>query len=335
MKAWILDKQAKINEKPLKLVDEYPIPEPKYGQVRIKVKYCGICRTDLHIAEGDLPLHKRPIILGHEIAGVVDKVGEEVRRINIGDKVGLSWLYCTCNGCKYCISGWENYCPYFISTGWDVDGGFAEYVVAYEEYVFPFNDIPLGLDDLAPMMCPGIASYLAYDLANPKPGDNIGVIGFGPTAYYLLKIANYSGIDVYVSTRSKHHMEVAYENGAKWVGNILKEDFPKKLDAIISFPPVGEIVEKALRNLKHGGVLVLAQIASTPITIKDYSNIWGRTIKTVHNIRRESAYKMLNLAKKIDLSIEKAIFKFEELQDAMILVRRGEVKEMNSVVKID
>jgi len=334
MKAWIIEKQDKIDNKPLTLVDDYPDPEPLAGQIRIKVKYVGICRTDIHIAEGDLPLRKKPIIVGHEIAGVVDKLGENTSRFKVGDQVGLTWLYSTCGACKYCINGRENYCPHFKSTGWDVDGGYAEYVVAYENYAIPLNNVPLNPADLAPMMCPGVASYMCLDLAKPEPGDSIGLIGFGPTAYYLLKIGNYLGLDVYVSTRSKHHREMAYEYGAKWVGNIIEEDFPTKLDAIVSFPPVGSIIERALNNLKSGGTLVLAQIASTPITINNYSNLWGSTIKTVYNVNRRGAYGILEYAKKVDLSIDKEIVRFEEIQDAMIRVRKGGIDKLVAVAKV-
>ena len=335
MKAWILDKQDNIMNRPLRLVDNYLDPEPKNKQIRIKMKYCGICRTDIHIAEGDIPLHKKPVILGHEIVGTVDKLGEDSERFKIGDRVGVTWLYKSCGSCEYCINGFENYCPHIVRTGWDVDGGYAEYTLAYEDYVLPLNNIPLDYEDLAPLMCPGVASYLCYKLADPKPGDRIGIIGFGPTAYYLLKTANFLGVDVYVSTRSKHHREIAVEYGAKWVGNIVEEDFPIKLDHIISFPPVGNIVEKALENLKPSGNLVLAQVASTPITINNYGNLWGRNIKTVYNVRRSTSLEMLKLARKIDYRIEKRIFDFEELQDAMIMNRQGKVKELTSVLKIE
>ena len=298
------------------------------------MKYCGICRTDIHIAEGDVPLHKRPVILGHEVVGVVDKLGEDVEKFKTGDLVGVTWLYKSCGSCEYCVNGLENYCPHIVRTGWDVNGGYADYMVAYEDYVLPLNNIPLDPEDLAPLMCPGVASYLCYKLASPEPGDRIGIIGFGPTAYYLLKTANFLGVDVYISTRSKHHREIATEYGAKWVGNILEEDFPVKMNHIISFPPVGNIVEKALENLKPSGNLVLAQVASTPIVINNYKNLWGKNIKTVYNVRRSTSLEMLELAKKIDFSIDKKMFDFEELQDAMIMNRQGEVKELTSVLKI-
>lgn len=330
----MLERQAKVEERPLKLVKDYSDPEPSEDQIRIRVKSCGICRTDLHIVEGDLPMHKRPLILGHEIAGVVDKIGERVEKFKLGDRVGLTWLYSACGRCEYCNSGRENYCPKIVRTGWDVDGGFADYVVAQEAYVLPLKGVPLDFDDLAPLMCPGVGAYLAFDLASPKPGDRLGIIGFGPTAYYLTKIANGLGIDVYVSTRAKRHRELAGQIGAVWIGNLLKDEPPVKLDYIVSFPPIGEVAERSLKALKPGGTLVLAQIASTPITIKEYKNLWGKTIKTVYNVKRSTSMAMVELAKKVDVSIDKRVFGFEELQDAMVKVRKGEVEELTSVLKV-
>jgi len=335
MKAWILEKQGKVESRPLRLVDNYPTPEPGYKQVRIRIEYTGICRTDMHIAEGDLPLHKQPIVLGHQIAGKVDKVGEGARRFKVGDRVGLTWLYGSCGSCKYCLNGLENYCPNIVRTGWDVDGGYTEYVVAHEDYVVPLNDVPLKTEDLPPLMCPGVTGFLGFKMANPIPGDKIGLIGFGPTAYYLLKISKYLGMEVYVSTRSKKHKEIASENGADYIGNILVEDFPVKMDHIISAPPVGEVIEKALKNLRPGGNLVLLQIASTPITIKDYTfNLWGRNILTVYNVRRNIIPELLEYTHKINLSIEKDIFSFDELMDGMIIARKGMLEGMTAVSKV-
>ena len=332
MKAWILERQSRIEDRPLKLVD-IPDPEPREGQIRIKVRFCGICRTDLHIAEGDHPLHKKPVILGHQIVGIVDK--SRGRKIKEGDRVGLTWLYSSCNSCKYCLTGRENYCPDIVRTGWDADGGFAEYVIAEEEYVAPL-DIPLKDEDCAPLMCPGVIAHLCYELAEIKPGDKVGIIGFGPTAFYLVKIANYIGADVYVSTRSRHHQDMAAELNAKWVGNIAEREFPEKMDSIVYFPPTGDIFTRALRNLGHGGILVLAPIASqSPMVVENYGeDLWGRDIRTVYNIRRSTIKNMLNLARKIDFSIEKEVFDFEELQDAMIAVRSGKLDKMTAVVRV-
>jgi propanol-preferring alcohol dehydrogenase len=335
MRAWILRRQSRIEERPLEFVDDYPTPEPGPHQVRIRIKSTGICRTDLHIAEGELPLHKSPLVPGHQIAGVVDEVGEGVTRFRPGDRAGLTWIYSSCGYCKMCVSGLENHCPAIRRTGWDVDGGYAEYVIAEEGYAIPLDGIPLDFDDLAPMMCPGMTGYLAFELAGVGPGDRLGLLGFGPTAYYVMKVARSMGVDVYVSTRSRAHREIAEGLGARWVGNMLEEGTPVPMDAIISFPAIGEATEKALRSVAPGGVLVLSQIFSTPMTISDYNgNLWGRTIRTVQNVRRSSIYRMVEAAKRIDMGIPKDVFGFDELQEAAIRSRKGELEGLTAVVRV-
>ena len=187
MRAWILEEQAKIETRPLKLV-EVPLPRVKDDQVRIKVLVCGVCRTDIHIAEGDLPLKKSPVILGHEIVGVVDEVGKKVKRFRIGDRAGVYWLYSSCKNCKYCLSQRENYCPNFKATGWDEDGGYAEYISVSEDYALPLNHVQLEPAEIAPLMCPGIAGYAAFRLTEAQKGCKLGLYGFGPTAYFVLKV---------------------------------------------------------------------------------------------------------------------------------------------------
>ena len=184
MKAWILEKQSKIEDKPLKLTDR-PLPHPDHREIRVKVQVCGICRTDIHIAEGDLPLKKSPVILGHEIIGVVEKTGKGVRRFQPGDPVGISWLHSTCGECKYCLKGKDNYCPDFQCTGWDVDGGFAEYLTIKEDFALSMQGLAMEPEDMAPLLCPGIAGYCALKLTEAGRGDRLGLFGFGPTAYYV------------------------------------------------------------------------------------------------------------------------------------------------------
>ena len=211
MKAWILKKQSKIEERPLKLAN-VPSPRPGNQEIRVKVQACGICRTDIHIAEGDLPLKKSPLILGHEIVGMVDKTGRGVRTFRHGDPVGISWLHSTCRKCKYCLKGKDNYCPDFQCTGWDVDGGFAEYVTIKEDFAFSLKGINMEPEDMAPLMCPGIAGYCALTLTEAEKGDKLGLFGFGPTAYYVLMAANYLGIEAYVSIRFSIHKKEARRN---------------------------------------------------------------------------------------------------------------------------
>jgi len=333
MKAWVLEEQKPIEEKPLKILDVAK-PEPNENEILVKVEYCGICRTDLHIAEGDIPLHKKPVILGHEIVGIVEKIGSNVKKYDIGDRVGISWLNYTCGKCKYCKNGKENYCINIKRTGWDVDGGFAEYTKINENFAFDLNGLKMHPADMAPLMCPGIAGYFAFKLAEVEKGDNLGIIGFGPTAYYITRIAKNMGINVFVSTRGKEHKRLA-EKYAKWVGNIMEENMPEKMDSIIFFPPAGSIVEKALENLERDGILVLSAVAMSKIEIKKYSeSLWGRSIKTLYQVRRDYGNEFLEIARKMDLTIPIEIFDFEELQDAMIKMKKGEMKALNGVLKI-
>lgn len=336
MKAWILKDQVReVESKPLKLVN-MPDPHPRGSEIRIKVDACGICRTDIHIAEGDLPLKKSPIVLGHEIVGVVDELGLKAKRFKIGERVGVTWLHSICGTCKYCLSGRENYCPDFKCTGWDRDGGFAEYTLIGEEFALPLPGINSKPEDTAPLLCPGVAGYCAYKLTRVRRGDKLGLYGFGPTAYYTLRVAIYHGIDVFVSTRSLHHRKEAKKYGALWVGNAMEKDVPTALDAVIVFPPAGALVEKALSQIKRGGILVLAPVSMSHIEIGDYSNnLWGRDIRTLYNINRADAEEFLNIAGEIKLSTCNEVFPFEKLQEALILVKNGRLSKPNAVVRVN
>jgi len=334
MKAWILEKQSKIEERPLKLAT-LPLPLLGDREIRVKVQACGICRTDIHIAEGDLPLKKSPLILGHEIIGKVEKTGEGVRHFRPGEPVGISWLHSTCGKCKYCLKGKENYCPDFQCTGWDVDGGFAEYVTIKEDFALSLKDINMEPEDIAPLMCPGIAGYCAFKLTEAERGDKLGLFGFGPTAYYVLKASNYLGIEAYVSTRSSTSKEEARRNGAVWVGNVMEEKIPISLDSAILFPPAGALVEPSLAYVKKGGILVLAPVSMSPVEIKNYSeNLWGRDIRTLYNINKAEAEEFLKIAGQADIKMGRQVFSLEELQEAMIQVKEGRIKEPNTVIRI-
>ena len=334
MRAWILEEQAKIETRPLKLV-EVPLPRVKDDQVRIKVLVCGVCRTDIHIAEGDLPLKKSPVILGHEIVGVVDEVGKKVKRFRIGDRAGVYWLYSSCKNCKYCLSQRENYCPNFKATGWDEDGGYAEYISVSEDYALPLNHVQLAPAEIAPLMCPGIAGYAAFKLTEAQKGYKLGLYGFGPTAYFVLKVAESMGIETYVSTRSLKNIEGAKREGANWAADSSKERMPCKLDAAIIFPPAGNLVEPALSQLEKGGTLVMAPVASSPIVINNYSeNLWGHSIKSLYHVKRDDAEEFFNMVGSLNLNINTTLFPFEELQDALILVKQGKTEQPNVVIKV-
>jgi propanol-preferring alcohol dehydrogenase len=334
MRAWILEEQARVEKRPLKLV-EIPSPHAQDDEIRVKLVACGVCRTDIHIAEGDLPLRKSPIILGHEIVGVVDEVGNDVQRFNEGDRVGAYWLHSSCGTCKYCLSGRENYCAEIQCTGWDRDGGYAEYVTVPAAYALPLNDVQMEALELAPLMCPGIAGYAAFRLAGVQEGDRLGLYGFGPTAYCVLKITQAQGIEVYVSTRSQKNIESAKREGACWAANAAKEEMPCHLDAAILFPPAGNLVEPVLSQLEKGGTLVMAPVSSSPIAIEDYSaNLWGRDIRTLYNLSRSDAEEFFDIVDQLDLRVGTSVFSFGELPDALILANQGMLEQPNAVVEI-
>lgn len=334
MRAWILEEQARVEERPLRLV-EVPTPEPRSNEVRVKVVACGVCRTDIHIAEGDLALRESPIILGHEIVGVVDEVGEKVKRFGVGDRAGVYWLHSACGRCKYCLSGRENYCPEIQCTGWDTDGGFAEYVTVPAAYALPLDDVQMDALEIAPLMCPGIAGYAAFKLASVREGERLGLYGFGPTAYCVLKVAQAQGIEVYVSTRSPKNIAAARREGARWAANTAMEEMPCKLDAAIVFPPAGKLVEPTLSQLERGGILVMAPVSSSPITIEDYSgNLWGRDIRTLYNLKSSDAEEFFALVDRLDLQVGTSVFPFEELPEALILAKQGKLPQPNAVIEI-
>ncbi len=334
MKAWIVEEQKPIENRPLKLVD-LPIPEPREKEIRVRVTHCGICRTDLHIAEGDIPLSKKPVVPGHEIVGIVDKLGPGANRFKVGDRVGVSWLNSTCGKCKYCLRGDENYCPEIKRTGYDVDGGFAEYALVHEDYAFDLRNVSLSSEDLAPIMCPGITGHYAFRISGIREGERLGMLGFGPTAYYILRVAKSMDIEVYISTRSEEHKRIAKKYGADWVGNLAKEDFPNKVDAFIFFPTAGKLVERALANTVPAATLVLGAVTMSPITIQNYTaNLWGRTIKTIYQVRRDYGREFLKIADRLKLGIEKEMVKFSEVPEAMLRLKRGEIKGMVQVIEI-
>jgi len=334
MKAWSLEEQARVEERPLKLV-EVPTPHPQADQVRVKIVACGVCRTDIHIAEGDLPLKKSPVILGHEIVGEVDEVGENVERFGQGDRVGVYWLHSSCGKCKYCLSGRENYCQEIRCTGWDEDGGYTEYVTVPATSALPLNDVQMETLEIVPLMCPGIAGYAAFKLTGVQKGDRLGLYGFGPTAYCVLKIAQSCGIEVYVSTRSRKNIETARREDARWAADAAVEEMPCKLGAAIIFPPAGKLVEPVLSQVERGGILVMAPVSASPIVIEDYSeNLWGRDIRTLYNLTRADAEEFFDMIDQLDLQAGTSVFSFEELPDVLVLVKQGKLPQPNAVIEI-
>jgi propanol-preferring alcohol dehydrogenase len=335
LKAWILRQQRPVEDKPL-ILTEVPNPHPGDHDIRMKVNYAGVCRTDIHIAEGDLPLRKNPIILGHEVVGIVDELGKKTARFQIGERVGAFWYYDACGHCPYCEAEQENYCPAFQATGWDADGGFAEHMVVPERSTLSLQGQSLEPSSLPPLLCPGIAGYAAYKLTSLSGGESLGLYGFGPTAYYVLKIAQNLSIDTYVSTRSTRNIERAEKEGAIWSGDSSKQDMPVMLDAAILFPPAGNLVEPILARIKPGGTLVMAPVSCTTIKIEDYStNLWGRSIQTLYQLKRSDGDRFIGMANELTLNPAVAIFPFEELDNALILVKNGKLDQANAVIAVN
>ena len=331
MKAWILEHQAPVENKPL-MLKELPDPHPRGNEIRIRNMACGVCRTDIHVAEGDLPQKKTPLILGPVVGGMVDEIGEKVSHFNIGDRAGIAWLNSTCGKCKFCLSNRENLCPHAQFTGWDADGGFAEFSIVHADFAYHLSE-KQSFTEMAPLMCPGIAGYRALRLTELKSGDKLGLYGFGPTAAYVLQVARHMRIDVYVITRSEKNKNAANELSAGWVGGY-DDVIPALLDGGIIFPPAGNLVAHALSQLDSGGRLVLGPVTMTPIEIGDYNFLWQeRSIISLAHVTRKDCVDLLQLANDIKLKTSIEVFSFEELPEALICVKDGKVNG-NAVIQI-
>ncbi len=323
MKAQVLSEQASIDKHPLNLLE---VDEPQIGpkDLLIKVKACGVCHTDLHIVEGDIPLHKRPIVPGHQIVGIVEKVGEAVSRFSPGDRVGVPWLNWACGECEYCRRGHENLCVNGKFTGWDVDGGYAEYQVTSEDFAY---QLPEGYSDLevAPLLCAGVVGYRALKLAKADNAERVGLYGFGASAHIAIQVLRYWGARVFVFTRSKEHQELAMELGAEWAGTA--DDDPGVLmQSSIIYAPAGDIIPQALRVLDKGGVLSLAGIYMTPIPQLDYELLRGeKVIVNVTNATRQDAVELLDLAPKVPIRTEIEVHPLEEANDVLLRLKESKV----------
>ncbi len=325
MKAMTLKETRPVEEEPLVMVEiDDPIPGPK--EVRIKVLTCGVCHTDLHIIEGELPFKKLPIIPGHEIAGVVDATGEEVTRFRRGDRAGVAWLNSTCGNCKLCVKGNENLCEKARFTGYDVDGGYAQYTVVSEDFAYP---IPNGFSDLeaAPLLCAGVIGFRALRLSDIEKGGRLGLFGFGASAHIVIQVARYWGCQVFVFSRSEEHRKLAQKLGAVWTGRA-EDEPPAKLQSAIIFAPAGKLVLDALRVLEKGGTLALAGIYMTPIPEMDYQEhlYYERTVRSVANSTRKDAQDLLSLATEIPIRTEVQEFQLEEANRSLLLLKQGKIQ---------
>jgi propanol-preferring alcohol dehydrogenase len=324
----LLQKPAPGDPSPLQLQD-VPQPSPGPGQVRVRIHCCGVCHTDLHIVDGELSLPRLPLIPGHQIVGVVDALGAGVRTLREGDRVGIPWLHSTDNACDYCRRGLENLCQRAQFTGYHVDGGYAEFTVIHEDYAYSIGKA-FSDENAAPLLCAGVIGYRAYRLSGIRPGERLGLFGFGSSAHLVLQLARHQGCEVYVFTRAQSHRDLALRLGAAWAGPAAEEqpdNPPADLDAAIIFAPAGSLVPLALRRLRKGGTLALAGITMSAIPQMDYSLLYGeRVIRSIANSTRQDVRDFLSLAAEVPLQTEIQVFSLEQANQALQALRRSEVK---------
>jgi propanol-preferring alcohol dehydrogenase len=325
MRAWAVDRPGPIDSHPLRRVDR-PIPVPGPGQVRLAVRVCGVCRTDLHLAEGDLEPRRHLVVPGHEVVGVVDGLGPDCTRFAQGDRIGVPWLAHTCGVCRFCLNGSENLCVAPLFTGWDLDGGYAEYVVVDEEYAYV---IPAAFTDeqAAPLLCAGIIGYRALRRSQLPPGGRLGIYGFGGSAHLTAQIALAEGARVHVLTRGAEARALALRLGAASVGEAADAP-PEPLDAAILFAPVGELVLPALAALDRGGVLAIAGIHLSDIPPLNYAEhlFEERTLCSVTANTRGDGEEFLRRAASIPVQVSTTPYGLDQANEALSDLAHGRVR---------
>lgn len=316
MKAMILEQQGNINQSPLHLED-IALPVPGEREIRIKVHCCAICRTDLHVIEGDLPPRKKLLIPGHQVVGHVEALGPHASRFPIGARVGIAWLRRTCGVCAYCQLGKENLCESPEFTGYHEHGGFAEFACVPEDFAYLIPDV-FDDSEAAPLLCAGIIGYRALKRAELSPGGRLAIFGFGSSAHIVAQIAQYRGCEVYVLTRGEAHRDLARQLGARWVGSP-KDTIPEKVDSAIIFAPAGDLVPGALEILKKGGTLALAGIHMSDIPSLQYEKhlFYEKNIHSVTANTREDGMELLKVAAAIPLRPRVHFYKLEEANQAL------------------
>jgi propanol-preferring alcohol dehydrogenase len=329
VKACLLRTPAPVSTNPLELAD-VSVPAPSAGQVLVRVTACGVCRTDLHVVEGELRPRKSPVIPGHQVVGVVERRGEGASRFRIGDRVGIAWLHETDGVCEYCRMGQENLCEHASFTGYAVDGGYAEYALAPEAFVYP---IPERFSDLdaAPLLCAGIIGFRALRLSEIGRGGRLGFYGFGAAAHVAIQVARHWGVDVYAFTRDAVHQKLALDLGAKWAGysdpRKAAGHAPPALDSAIIFAPAGELVPAALKMLRKGGTLVLAGIHMSTIPAMDYDLLyWERVVRSVANNTRKDGDDFLRVAAEIPVRTQVQVFPLAEANRALNALKNDQVR---------
>jgi propanol-preferring alcohol dehydrogenase len=322
MKAAVLNSPAPIAQRPLHIKD-VPKPQIESGRVLLKVRACGVCRTDLHIAEGELAPKLQDLIPGHQIVGEV--VDGATADLPLGSRVGVSWIGGTDGTCWYCRNQMENLCDHPTFTGYTVSGGYAQYAVARADFVFP---LPQGLDDLhaAPLLCAGIIGFRALRVAGVQQGERVGLFGFGASAHLAIAVLHAWKCDVYVSTRGESHRKLAESLGAKWVGAEADKP-PVELDRAVTFAPSGDVVIAALSSLRKGGVVSINAIHLDGVPQFDYDTLlWGeRQIRSVANMTRDDARDFLKIAAEINLQPKVTSFSLDQANDALLAVKQDAI----------
>jgi propanol-preferring alcohol dehydrogenase len=318
MKAMVLRQPAPVEAAPL-VLEERPPPEPRAHEVRIRVHTCGICRTDLHIVEGELAPQQSAIVPGHQVVGVVDARGPGCSRWNLGDRIGIAWLRSTCGRCARCQRGDENLCDACRFTGYHADGGYAEHAVVDENFAYAIP-AALGSSEAAPLLCAGIIGYRALRRANMQPGCRLGLYGFGGSAHIAIQVARHFGCRIFVMTREAKHRRLAAELGAEWTG-AADASPPEKLDSAVLFAPVGHLVPPALAALDRGGTLSLAGIYLSKIPPLDYEAhlFQERNLRSVTANTRQDGSELLDLAAQIPIRTHTVPF---DLADANTALRQ-------------
>lgn len=316
MRAWEVTTPGPIDTVPLRLVDR-PLPEPGPGQVRLKVSVCGVCRTDLHVVEGDLAVHRPHVVPGHQVVGVVDALGPGSSRFALGERVGVAWLATTDGSCRFCRRGRENLCVRATFTGWDHDGGYAEYTTVHEAYAYRLPE-ELSDDQAAPLLCAGIIGYRALRVTELPHGGRLGLYGFGSSAHITAQIAVAEGAELYVATRAAEAQRLAAELGAVWVGDADAAP-PRPLDAAILFAPVGTLVPPALAALDRGGVLAVAGIHLTDIPELQYAThlFEERELRSVTANTRSDGEELLRLAPRLGVRAATVAYPLAQAAEAL------------------
>ena len=326
----VLEQPAPAEARPLR-ARERPVPQPGPGAVRVRVEACGVCRTDLHVVEGDLQPRAPSIVPGHEVVGRIEALGEglasaEAPSLSLGQRVGVPWLHRTCGDCRFCRRGRENLCLRPAFTGWEEDGGYAEYCVAPADFVYPLPESQ-SAHELAPLLCAGIIGYRAYLRSGVEPGQRLGLYGFGGSAHIAIQIARHFGCEVSVFSRGGEHRALAEELGASWIGET-NERPPHALDAAILFAPAGDIVPRALEALGRGGVLAIAGIHLSEVPPLDYQRhlFQEREVRSVTANTREDGRALLALASEIPILTSTRCYPLEAANEALIDLKQGRIR---------